>query len=168
MALIVEDGTIVDGANSYTDVQSFKDYHDARGNAYSVVDAEIEYALIKATTYIDQRWGEVFRGQPVSGDQFLAWPRNYVYDKFGHPITGMPRNLINATIEYAYAALTTSLYTTPTYDETGLQVSKSSVTVGPIIESVEYQSDFATSKKSFPEADGYIRSLIYSRGVVRT
>ncbi len=66
MALIIENGSGVRTANSYITVAEYKAYHTARG-ADSVLnseftDPEIEYGIIKATDYIEQRFGRLFKG----------------------------------------------------------------------------------------------------------
>lgn len=65
--MIVEDGSGVVGANSYATVDFFRTYHTLRGAAgvddTSMPDAEVEARLVKATDYIDFRWGPQFRGR---------------------------------------------------------------------------------------------------------
>lgn len=61
MALVVQDDLGSLDANGYITVAFFKSYHDARGNSYSgKTDQQIEYAIIKATDYVDTRFA--FRG----------------------------------------------------------------------------------------------------------
>ena len=166
MAIIVEDGTIVADANSYASVQSFKDYHDARGQSYGTsTDTQIEQALVQATDYVDTRWGTRFLGQRVTSDQSLEWPRLYVFDELGTPIEGIPTKLKYAVNEFALVALTSgSLWVTPSTDASGLRVSKTSKVVGPIEVSTEYQDGVATTRKAIPAGDGLLRSLINRSG----
>lgn len=74
MALIIEDGTGVTGANSYIDVETARAYASARGLSLPVADAEVERLLIKAMDFIESFRGE-FQGLKTSIDQALQWPR---------------------------------------------------------------------------------------------
>lgn len=54
MALIVEDGTVTIGANSYVTESEADEYFDARGNeAWLVDDSENEAKLIEAADYLN-------------------------------------------------------------------------------------------------------------------
>lgn len=67
MAFIVEDGEGVLGATSYTTVQFFRDYHTDRGvtgvDVGTIADAAVQALLIKATDYLNLRFGQRLRGQ---------------------------------------------------------------------------------------------------------
>lgn len=74
MALIIEDGTGVVGANSYIDAATARAYADARGLTLPAADAEVERLLVKAMDFIESFRGE-FQGIKTSVDQALQWPR---------------------------------------------------------------------------------------------
>ncbi len=100
MALVIEDGTIVTGANSYIDDTDYIAYALARGVVIDPADAEQQ--LIQAMDYIETRW---YQGQQVDfEDQELAWPRDYVYIE-GNLLDNevIPRRLINAQCELGMA-----------------------------------------------------------------
>lgn len=80
MALIVEDGTIVAGADSYVTLAYASDYHEKRGNTgWATLDsAEQEQAIRRATDYLGQAYRLRWKGSRVSTEQALDWPRNYV------------------------------------------------------------------------------------------
>lgn len=79
MALIVEDGTVVAGAESYISVADANTYHTDRGNtAWTGSDAVKEAALRKATEYMVQVYRLRWKGYRVSGTQALDWPRSMV------------------------------------------------------------------------------------------
>jgi hypothetical protein len=82
MALIVEDGTGLEDADSYVSVADFKAYCDARGTSYAgKTDEQIEQALRRATSYIDAVYGGQFLGTPRRfRSQALQWPRVDGYD----------------------------------------------------------------------------------------
>jgi hypothetical protein len=82
MALIIEDGTIVAGAESYADIVVADPYHAVRGNTlWAGTDAEKEAALLRAMAHLEAL---PWRGDPVSGpvgaagSQALSWPRSGV------------------------------------------------------------------------------------------
>lgn len=64
MAIIIEDGTGVQGAQTYGAVVAFEAYMLARGTDISGVSSTIkESSLVKATDYINTRWGLKLLGQ---------------------------------------------------------------------------------------------------------
>ena len=75
MALVIEDGTNVPGANSYATVQQIRDYNIARDITFPDDDTKVEVAATKAMDYLltySQRWG----GNRTYGVlQALDWPR---------------------------------------------------------------------------------------------
>lgn len=77
MALIVEDGTIIAGANSYVSRVDILAYSLARGIILPDDDST-DVLAIKAMDYLslfDDRW----KGTPTApGEQSLAWPRTRV------------------------------------------------------------------------------------------
>ena len=130
MAFLVEDGTGTDpAANSYATVEQFDAYHLDRGNDTDAVD-DAEVLLIRATDYIDQRWGPVLKGFRLLDDQPLMFPRQYLYDKDGVLVEGIPNKLVFAVCEYALIASGHSLWNTPTVDASGAQIIEK--TVGPL------------------------------------
>jgi hypothetical protein len=78
MALIIEDGSGVAGANSYISVTNAKAYAAARGLTIGTVDAAIEILLTKALDYIEALRGE-FQGSKTDATQALQWPRAGAY-----------------------------------------------------------------------------------------
>ncbi len=84
MALIVEDGSIVAGANTYVTVSGADDYFDlyvdSRWTATAATDAKKEAAIYKGMRYLE---GLNWKGTTVSGmeTQPLQWPRQDVKDR---------------------------------------------------------------------------------------
>jgi hypothetical protein len=70
VALTIEDGTGVAGANSYISVVDAQAYATARGISVTVTEA----LLLKAMDYIEALRGE-FQGTKVEGTNALQWPR---------------------------------------------------------------------------------------------
>ena len=81
MSLIVEDGTIVNGADTFVTVAALRAYAAKRGATLpatgSAGDAACEVLLIKAMDYI-QGQEPRFKGERVFRDQDLCWPREEV------------------------------------------------------------------------------------------
>ncbi|HNQ99222.1 MAG TPA: hypothetical protein PKN52_04435, partial [Trueperaceae bacterium] len=121
MAFTVEDGTGVAGANSLCDVAFADTYHADRANSSwaSSTQAAKEAALIKATDYIEQRFGGRFKGRREHETQVLSFPRLCLYTRDGVLVTGVPDRLKAAVSEYALKALTVSLFLEPEVDDRG-------------------------------------------------
>lgn len=86
--IVIEDGSIVEGANSYVSEAEIADYHEARGNtAWENADEEAQtQAMVRATfgmeTQYNGRWAGVKTqsytqadGTPADPVQERAWPR---------------------------------------------------------------------------------------------
>jgi len=99
MALTVEDGTQVTGANSYVSRADVIAYAAARGVTLTD-DATTDGYLIQAAQYIDQHEPNL-KGYRVARDQAMAFPRNFVYIN-GWYWAGdeIPTNLINCQCEF--------------------------------------------------------------------
>ena len=80
MALTIEDGTIVTGANSYVTLIEIRAFTLARGLDLSAVDdADIEALAIKAMDYLEAQRGHYQGKKTEPGTQALQWPRKGVY-----------------------------------------------------------------------------------------
>lgn len=157
MALIVQQEPPVDGANSYAAVAAFKEYHSVRGvDLTPYGDPEIEFALIKATQYLDVRFEYV--GYQYAKGQTTEWPRSSAYDKRGDRLDGIPTRVVWATCEYALRALATDLLADPDRDSTGRAVKSKSEQVGPIAETVVYQDHGGFQLPAYPLADMLLKS----------
>jgi hypothetical protein len=76
MAVTVEDGTGVTGANSYVSRADYISYAATIGVTIAD-DADADYQLIKAAEFID-RHRENLKGYKVTRDQAMEWPRSDV------------------------------------------------------------------------------------------
>lgn len=121
MAFVPEDGTGKEDANSYIDEAFADSYFDDRGNTVwaALTSPEKQQALVRATDYIDQRFGKKFRGDRESKKQALEWPRLSAFDDDGFlfsDVDKIPRQLQKATAEYGFLASTLNpLLPTPSY-----------------------------------------------------
>ena len=98
MALTVEDGSIVTGADSYISVADFQAYNTARG--YTLTGDE-EQLLLRAMLYVEQL---SFKGYKLTKAQPLQWPRNGVsIDGFEVTTSEIPQQLIDLQCEVALA-----------------------------------------------------------------
>jgi hypothetical protein len=112
MALIIEDGSIVDGAQSYAAASDLVTYAGLRDEDLTAVEAEQEALLIKA---MDALAGRCWKGERVSDDQDLAWPRYGVYrDNQLLPSDEIPRELFYGQMALAMGAIDSDLM--PTFD----------------------------------------------------
>lgn len=131
MALIVEDGTGKDDAESVASVAELDAYLAARGLAAVADTATKEVALRLATEYADT--AKRYKGTTEFAAQALMFPRLNLTDWSGHPVTGVPRRFKDAVLFLASQVLAGE----PLYENlNGPQVVSESV--GPI--SVSYES----------------------------
>ena len=106
--IIVEDGTIVDNANAYIDVDYADNYlsitNKSGWNDYSILQKE--KSIIEATQTIDLSY--TFSGEVTDVDQALEFPRINCYDKQRNIFLSssiIPVALKNAVCELAYTRL---------------------------------------------------------------
>ena len=74
MALVVEDGTLVSGADSYVTLAEFKAWADKRGVTYGT-DEVVTQQIYRAMDYIESL---NFIGEKSDENQALQWPRDQV------------------------------------------------------------------------------------------
>lgn len=160
MALIVEDGTIVAGAESYITVADATAYFAARGNAtWAAVASDIvrEQLLRKATDYMVARYGLRWKGERVSEDQLLDWPRSCAYaNGFEIDADSVPLKVRHACAELAVRASDAELQ-----PDVGAQVKQE--VVGPI--SVTY-ADGARQSDTFKAVDSMLNAYLKGMGAV--
>lgn len=190
MAFLVEDGTGVVDANAYIATALFDTFHTDRGNTSAVAlsTAQKQYAIIKATEYVDKRFGQDFRGWRASSDQGLEWPRTDAYDNDDYEFDGVPAQLQKAIAEYAWRAHNLGILAPDpalgfnTRDSIGAGTTESAtniesyrVKVGPIEREQKFGSGSGSSVRSsladsnalsgdfipaYPEADMWLGELI--------
>ena len=112
MALTIEDGSIVAGADSYVIVADLRSYAQKRGATLPVSDDACEVLLVKAMDYL-QAEEPKFKGCRINSAQPLAWPRTGVrIDRFALPTNAIPTQLKHAQMALAIEAQTTDLMPT--------------------------------------------------------
>ncbi len=165
MALIVEDGTIVAGAESYLSVADADTIITNRGgssawDALTLTQKEVQLRL--GTEYIDDKY--LFNGTIVEATQPLCWPRNgftrYAADE-------IPIELKKALAVLANATISTELYVNLDNSTGAL---KSSFEKLDVIESkVEYYSGGnGSGQPVFSEVDTMLKSLTASTSIGRS
>lgn len=160
MAIVVEDGTGLENSNSYVSVEDANAYFSTRAVTEWLTKAlkDKEAALIKATDYIDQRWGPKLQGYPLTRDQALEFPRLGCYDRYGYLAEGVPMDIAKAACEYALITFDQSLG--PANPTTSKEIKKKKVVVGPITTETEYVgSNSQTDTIKYPVADSYVKQF---------
>lgn len=209
--LIVEDGSGVADANAYISVANCDLHHLHRGNSRwaEFSDIQKQTSIIRATDYIDKRFGPVFRGARTLTFQPLEWPRLNAVDDDGFILGGdgkLPKQLVKGIAEYALRAAIRivlapdplqnapaedfrseeeAVIVDPDDDVSGFVVKKT-VKVGPVEESIQYQTAAQamasksgnraqqsivvddTSIPEYPEADMWLEALIVGSDRPRT
>lgn len=77
MALVIEDGSIVSGANSFITVAELRTFANQRGVELPTEDGDLEPIIVQAADYINS-YEPKFKGARVNYDQPMAWPRSGV------------------------------------------------------------------------------------------
>jgi hypothetical protein len=107
MALILEDGTGVTGANSYASLVEALAYHADHGNLTwaTSTDPLRTAALIRGSAAIDGIFGGRWQGTRMLEDQGLDWPRVGAYDRDGFYLDDLPDAVKNMAMEAAIVEL---------------------------------------------------------------
>ena len=101
MTLIIEDGSLVSGANSYVSDAEYVAYAAARGKSIGLDATAREIELIKAMDYIEGHRAK-FKGDKFTEEQALQWPRAFVQiDGFYIDTDEIPVDLKNAQLAAA-------------------------------------------------------------------
>jgi len=138
---------------------------------------QVRNALVKATDYVDKRFGRDFRGWRLSSGQALEWPRADAYDDDDYLMPAVPTQLKKAIAEYALLALQLGRNLAPlpgpgfpivdpvtgaiTQQPSGTIKSLSEV-VGPIETSVTYEHAPGANNQlpAYPQADLWLKELL--------
>lgn len=167
MTIIVEDGSGLPNSNSYGSVADADIYFTDRNNIVwlNLTTAEKEVLLIKASDYINLRFGQLLKSEILVETQALEFPR------VDYPLVPLP--VLKATYEYAIRANSVELAPDIVRDPSGYQVSRTFQKVGPI----EERKDFAvigsgsaiTYYNAYPAVDCLLRPYLKSvaGGVIR-
>lgn len=96
MALVVENGSNVSGANTYVTLAEFKAWADERGITYDT-DAKVTEHIYRAMDFIER---QNYQGRKANETQPLQWPRTDVLiDGYYVDATEIPKELKIALYE---------------------------------------------------------------------
>lgn len=157
MALVIEDGSGVTGANSYATVAEARAYAVARGLTLSETDSVVEAALVNAC---DKLESYRYKGTKTDAAQELAWPRADVYvDDADEPLAddAIPAKLKQAQSQLAYDSTQTELQPTGT----GREVLREKVDV---IEVQYAERGSGSVEPQFNKAEALLAPLLLSGG----
>lgn len=109
MPIVVEDGSGLSTANAYVSEAFVTAFHTDRNNTswLDFTSPERQAAIIRASEYIDKRFGRRFRGFRKLKEQGLEWPRLDAFDDDGFLLSAVddvPRQIQKACAEYALRA----------------------------------------------------------------
>ena len=164
MALVIEDGSGVVGANSYGNVADARTYAAARGVTLSVVDADLEVQMILAMDYLEAL---AFVGRVVSFTQALSWPRKLVQFDIDTPFPDdeIPPQLILAQYQLCIEQAN-GINLQPTVDHSqGGFITEEKVDV--LLTKYSEQVG-TTSEPMMPKVDALLRGIILPIPMLRT
>lgn len=141
--LIVEDGNLVEGANSYISLEEATTYQQRfnRQDWLNLSEDEKKASLIKATQYVDNQF--TWKGRRKYQTQELGFPRVMLFDLDGFEVKGIPARLKQAICEAAYYGYQTDLF--QTYEsEQGIVKRNKERVEGAVEKEVEYFSSKET------------------------
>ena len=110
MSFLVEDGSGLQNATAYVSVAFVDGYmNDRLRDDWASLSTNVKQgSIVRATDYIEWRFGTKFRGSRRSESQGLEWPRNSAFDNddwlYNNPLDAVPRQLQKACAEYSLIA----------------------------------------------------------------
>ena len=191
MTITVEDGTGLAAADAYISEADADTYFSAIGNTTwsDASSGDKEQAIVKATRYMEKRFGNKWKGIIASSTQALGWPRDYVYDERGTELDDqVPTAIAHACAEYALHALSNELIPAviyPVADGAPVpfgRINRKVEKVGPVYEETYYSTGGTNASRvssgsalvdadrvvQYPEADFLVGPFLRStKGVSR-
>lgn len=172
MSLIVEDGTVVAGAESYESVANCDTYWANRASDplfaswNAGLTAAKEEALRVSTQEVDAENEPYWKGDKSTAEQDLDWPRFNAFDSSGHAFDSatIPVELTSYLCERA-ARYMDNIATglVPDLASPAGEITREKLKAGP----VEIDTSFsggASPVKQFPKLDNLILTLIQGGG----
>lgn len=158
LIIVVETGQGLADANSYIDAAFAAQYAESIGSTiWCDSSSKQNLALIQSARFLDLRYGNTFKGIPLTTDQGLLYPRRFKPIGCDTSSSGIPRAL-----KMAQAALAMQFLEDGQLDlnaDATSPVIETSVSVGngAVAETIKYAKPVQTSY--FSVADGFIRQL---------
>lgn len=165
MSLIVETGSGLPNAESYTSVADADAYFIARGStewtAILPTTAAKEIALRLATQAIEVWFVGRWLGTRINQTMSLSWPRYSVYEDDGYSVSSsaVPQRIKDATCELALRQVQGDSLIAD-LSEPG-SIAGESVTVGPISVATQYAGG-KSQEKQYSIVDGLVSPYITS------
>lgn len=163
MALTVEDGSGVTGANSYVSLSDARTFATGRGATLPADDTTLEALLVKSMDYLESK-RDLYRGTKTYPDK-LQWPRTDVQiDGLDVSTTTIPNELKNAQSQLAIELQTVD----PQQSRAEGPVTKREK-VGDI--DVEYAVNFMwdfVMPARIPKVDAFLAPLYKNSGMMLT
>lgn len=162
MAITVETGAGVAGAESYASVAQADAYwsartHDSRSTTWSDATTAVkEGALREATAYIDAIYGSFYLGRRRGYVQGLEWPRTGALDAAGYELPDLPQVLVNAVSDLAVRAVSARLAADLEY---GGRVKRKREKIDVIEDETEYV-DGAPATTLYGHVSGMLASIL--------
>lgn len=158
MALVVEDGTGVAGAESYVSVSAFRTWATGRGYSLPAADGDVEPLLRKGCDFIERKR---FVGEVEFATQGLSFPRLILDAEGVETSTDVPNKLKTAQMLLAMESLNGPLtaaaraqkYTATKIDQIYLKYAKTENGAGDL---------------SFPAVDDLLSEWTYTTATIRT
>lgn len=163
MAITIEDGTIIAGADSYITVAEAdtiiaKYGKDSKWS--SKVDSEKEALLVQAAGYLDTKYN--WKGTLVNLSQEMSFPRCGIYvDDMLVSESSIPTAIKRAQAFLAAEAIDTPLFSTKQGTDGSGALTANKVKVGPIEIEKSFDENGSTSSMQprFTEVDALVRIL---------
>lgn len=165
---IVENGSVVLGANAYITVAEADQYHENHDDPSSwsgAITSDKEEAIRQATQYLDAFYHVRWKGRRIDDDQDLDWPRFNVHDRDNFIIDSdeIPQKLKDACAVMALRSLG-SVDLLPDLDNPGTE-KRRRIKVGPVEKDIEY-FDGRSQIKKFRLVDLLLIDFINPKGFV--
>jgi hypothetical protein len=158
VSIVVEDGNIVPGANSYgsvADADAYFSGHELESTWTVLDNAAKEKHLKRATRYLDLRYHARWVEQRVSLSQVLDWPRINIQtrDGFGFRSNQIPPEIPKACFEAAVRSAAGDTLIPDIVPGTNAgSLNYERVLVGPIEQELHY-SGARSQLKSYPSIE---------------
>lgn len=149
MALVIEDGSEVSGANSYVTATEWDTWATARGITHSHSSAQIEKYILRAMDYFENL---NFMGRKATDTQALQWPRTeVVIDTYSVDSDEIPSEVKKAIYELVKTESDSDSYMKP------LERHTTKEKIGEI--EITYK-DSASMRRSTPAVGIALRKII--------
>ena len=162
--LIVEDGSVVAGANTYILTSDVTAYANLYGFSFEGTPIELEQAILRAGLFlkgIERR----YCGDRVSIDQSLAWPWSGVKNVLGSgylPIDQVPDGIRNAQAEAAIVELADPGVLTRAQQANPQNIKRQCRRVGPLETETEFSSGTSTAQTQYTRVMVHLSGLLCS------